>query len=113
MKKVEAIIKPIKLDDVTDALVRMGVKGLTAFDVRGFGRQRGRSDLSLVGTEVVAEFLPKTKLEVLVHDDEVEAVIDAISKAAHTGNNGDGKIFVTTVDDVLRIRTGERGEDAI
>lgn len=112
MKKIEAIIKPFKLDEVKDALSQIGIKGNTVTEVKGFGRQKGHTELYR-GAEYVVDFLPKIKLEVVVSDDMVEKVIQTIVNAARTGRIGDGKIFVTNVDDVVRIRTGERGEDAI
>ncbi len=112
MKKVEAIIKPFKLDDVKDALLEVGVEGMTITEVRGFGRQKGRVEIYR-GAEFVPEFLTKTKLEVVVDDPLVEKVVEAISNAAKTEDVGAGKIFVSPVDDVLRIRTGEHGKDAL
>ena len=112
MKKVQAIIKPFKLDDVKERLNRVGVEGLTVSDVKGFGRQKGHTELYR-GAEYVVDFLPKVMLEVVVRDDMVTRVIETISTAAKTGRIGDGKIFVVPVEDVVRIRTGERGADAI
>ena len=112
MKKVEAIIKPFKLDEVKDALNKIGIKGNTVTEVKGFGRQKGHTELYR-GAEYVVDFLPKIKIEVVVSDDMVEKVIETIVTTAKTGRIGDGKIFVTGVEDVVRIRTGERGEDAI
>ena len=112
MKRVEAILKPFKLDEVKDALDRIGIQGLTLSEVRGFGRQRGHTELYR-GAEYVVEFLPKVKLEILVNDDAVAQVVEAILGAARTGRIGDGKIFVMPVDEVIRIRTGERGSAAI
>jgi nitrogen regulatory protein P-II 1 len=112
MKKVEAIIKPFKLDEVKEALSGVGVQGITVSEVKGFGRQRGHSELYR-GAEYVVDFLPKVKLEVIVKDDQVEPVVEAITAAARTGRIGDGKIFVTTVDEVVRIRTGETGDSAL
>ncbi len=112
MRLVEAIIKPFKMDEVRDALSSVGIQGLTATEVRGFGRQKGHTELYR-GAEYVVDLLPKIKLEILVEDDRVETVIQAIVSAAQTGRIGDGKVFVTPVDDVIRIRTGERGEGAI
>ena len=112
MKKIEAIIKPFKLDDVRDALQDIGLQGLTVTDVRGFGRQKGHSEIYR-GAEYVVDFLPKVKMELIVNDDAVEAAIEAITKAAHSGRIGDGKIFVSTIDDAVRIRTGESGPDAL
>ncbi len=112
MKKVEAIIKPFKLDEVKEALGSVGVQGITVTEVKGFGRQRGHTELYR-GAEYVVDFLPKVKLEIIVKDDQVEDVVDAVATAAKTGRIGDGKIFVTTVDEVVRIRTGEKGESAL
>jgi nitrogen regulatory protein P-II 1 len=112
MKKVEAIIKPFKLDDVKDALNEVGVHGMTAVEVKGYGRQRGHTEL-YKGAEYVVDFLPKVKLEVVVDDDMVARVVEAIERAARSGKIGDGKIFVIPVDEVVRIRTGERGSDAL
>jgi nitrogen regulatory protein P-II 1 len=112
VKKVEAIIKPFKLEEVKEALSNVGIKGLTVTEVKGFGRQKGHKELYR-GAEYEIEFLPKVKLEVVVPDDEIDRVIDAIISSAHTGRLGDGKIFVTPMEEVIRIRTGERGVDAI
>ncbi len=112
MKKIEAIIKPFKLDDVKDALNEIGIKGITVTEVKGFGRQKGHTELYR-GAEYVVDFLPKVKLEIIARDENVPAIIEAIEKAARTGKIGDGKIFVTPIEEVIRIRTGERGEDAI
>jgi len=112
MKKVEAIIKPFKLDDVREALSDIGVTGLTVSEVKGFGRQKGHTELYR-GAEYVVDFLPKIKLEIVLAEDQVEACIEAITKAAHTGRIGDGKIFVTSIEQVIRIRTGEEGESAV
>lgn len=112
MKLVTAIIKPFKLDDVRDALADMGVHGMTVTEVKGFGRQKGHTEMYR-GAEYVVDFLPKLKLEVGVKEDQVEAVIEAISSAAHTGKIGDGKIFVTSLEQVIRIRTGETDEVAL
>jgi nitrogen regulatory protein P-II 1 len=112
VKKIEAIIKPFKLDEVKEALAGAGVQGMTVSEVKGFGRQKGHSELYR-GAEYVVEFLPKIKIEVLVEDAKVAAVVEAIQTAARTGRIGDGKIFVAPVEDVVRIRTGERGEGAI
>ena len=112
MKKVEAIIKPFKLDEVKEALADIGVLGLTVTEVKGFGRQKGHTELYR-GAEYVVDFLPKVKIEVVLVDEMVSRAIDAIERAAKTGRIGDGKIFVTTVDEVVRIRTGERGEPAL
>ena len=112
MKKIEAIIKPFKLDEVKEALSRVGVQGITMTEVKGFGRQRGHTELYR-GAEYVVDFLPKTKLEVIVKNDQVDSVVEAIAGAAKTGRIGDGKIFVTDVGQVIRIRTGETGEAAV
>lgn len=112
MKKVEAIIKPFKLDDVREALSDIGVTGLTVSEVKGFGRQKGHTELYR-GAEYVVDFLPKIKLEIVLAEDQVEACIETITKAAHTGRIGDGKIFVTPIEQVIRIRTGEEGESAV
>ena len=112
MKKIEAIIKPFKLDEVREALSYLGANGLTATEIKGFGRQRGHSELYR-GSEYVVDFLPKVKVEVVVADVLVDAAVEAIIRAANTGKIGDGKIFVTTVEQVIRIRTGETDEEAI
>jgi nitrogen regulatory protein P-II 1 len=112
MKKIEAIIKPFKLDEVKEALNEVGLKGITVLEAKGFGRQKGHTELYR-GAEYVVDFLPKVKIEVVLEDSQVERAIEAIQHAAHTGKIGDGKIFITTVEDVIRIRTGERGKDAI
>ncbi|MFL2981072.1 MAG: P-II family nitrogen regulator [Methylophilaceae bacterium] len=112
MKKIEAIIKPFKLDEVREALSELGIMGLTATEVKGFGRQKGHTELYR-GAEYVVDFLPKVKLDVVVTDDMVDKVIDSITKTAHTGKIGDGKIFVMNVEDAVRIRTGEKGDTAI
>ncbi len=112
MKKIEAVIKPFKLDDVKDALHDVGVSGITVTEVKGFGRQKGHTELYR-GAEYVIDFLPKVKIEVIVEDMLVENVIEAIMQAARTGRIGDGKIFVFPVDEAVRIRTGDRGPDAI
>jgi nitrogen regulatory protein P-II 1 len=112
MKKIEAIIKPFKLDEVKDRLSAVGVQGLTVTEVKGFGRQKGHTELYR-GAEYVVDFLPKAKLEILAPEEQVDDIIDAIMTAAHTGRIGDGKIFVLPVDDVVRIRTGEHGKEAI
>jgi len=112
MKKIEAVIKPFKLDEVRESLSSIGVNGLTVTEVKGFGRQKGHTELYR-GAEYVVDFLPKIKLELVVGDDLAEAAMDAIIKAAHTGKIGDGKIFVSTVEQVIRIRTGETGESAV
>ena len=112
MKKIEAIIKPFKLDEVREALSEVGVTGLTVTEVKGFGRQKGHTELYR-GAEYVVDFLPKIKVELVVANDKVEAAIEAIIKAARTGKIGDGKIFVTAVEQIVRIRTGETDEAAI
>ena len=112
MKLISSIIKPFKLDDVREALSEIGVKGLTVTEVKGFGRQKGHTELYR-GAEYVVDFLPKVKLEVAVSDDQVDNVIEAITNAARTGKIGDGKIFVSTIDQVVRIRTGETGDAAL
>ncbi|MCY7281453.1 MAG: P-II family nitrogen regulator [Sphingomonas bacterium] len=112
MKKVEAIIKPFKLDDVKDALHDAGVSGITVSEVKGFGRQKGHTELYR-GAEYVVDFLPKVKVEVVCEDDQVDRVVEAIEAAARTGRIGDGKIFVVPVEQAVRIRTGDRGPDAI
>lgn len=112
MKKIEAIIKPFKLDEVKEKLNAAGIQGMTVSEVRGFGRQRGHTELYR-GAEYVVDFLPKSKLEIIVADHLEEMVINTITEAAQTGNIGDGKVFVTPVEEVIRIRTGERGEEAI
>ncbi|GAC1580185.1 MAG: P-II family nitrogen regulator [Sphingomicrobium sp.] len=112
MKKIEAIIKPFKLDDVKDALHEAGVSGITVSEVKGFGRQKGHTELYR-GAEYVVDFLPKVKVEVVVEDGVVDRVIEAIEASAKTGRIGDGKIFVTAIEQAIRIRTGDRGADAI
>jgi len=112
MKKIEAVVKPFKLDEVREALSEIGVSGLTVTEVKGFGRQKGHTELYR-GSEYVVDFLPKVKVEVVVADALLEKAMDAIVKAARTGKIGDGKIFVFDVDQVVRIRTGETGEDAV
>jgi nitrogen regulatory protein P-II 1 len=112
MKKIEAIIKPFKLDEVKEALHEIGIKGLTVTEAKGFGRQKGHTELYR-GAEYVVDFLPKVKVEVVLDDALVERAVEAIQQAAQTGRIGDGKIFVSTVDEVVRIRTGEHGSDAI
>ena len=112
MKLIQAIIKPFKLDDVREALTEIGVTGMTATEVKGFGRQKGHTELYR-GAEYVVDFLPKVKLELVINDDQVEMAIEAIQKAAHTGKIGDGKIFVMPVEQVIRIRTGEQGQAAV
>ncbi len=112
MKKIEAIIKPFKLDEVREALSEIGINGMTVTEVKGFGRQKGHTELYR-GAEYVVDFLPKVKIEVVVSDSLVDQVLDAVLKAARTGKIGDGKIFVTSIEQVVRIRTGETGEGAI
>ncbi len=112
MKKVEAIIKPFKLDEVKDQLNQIGIKGITVSEVKGFGRQKGHTELYR-GAEYVVDFLPKIKMEVVITDNQVEDVINTIMEAAQTGRIGDGKIFVIDLQETVRIRTGERGEDAV
>ena len=112
MKLITAIIKPFKLDEVREALSEVGVTGLTITDVKGFGRQKGHTELYR-GSEYVVDFLPKTKIEVAISDDNADTVIDTISKVSNTGKIGDGKIFVSSLEQVVRIRTGELNEDAL
>ena len=112
MKMITAIIKPFKMDDVRAALSEIGVQGITATEVKGFGRQKGHTELYR-GAEYVVDFLPKVKLEIVVADEQVDSAIDAVTNAANTGKIGDGKIFVQAMEQVIRIRTGETGEDAI
>ena len=112
MKLVTAVIKPFKLDDVRTALSDVGVQGMTVTEVKGFGRQKGHTELYR-GAEYVVDFLPKVKLEMVIDDDMVDQAVEAVTKAAHTGKIGDGKIFVTSVDEIVRIRTGETGADAV
>ncbi|MBT7522730.1 MAG: P-II family nitrogen regulator [Nitrospina sp.] len=112
MKKVEAIIKPFKLDEVKDKLNELGIQGITVTEVKGFGRQKGHTELYR-GAEYVVDFLPKIKMEIVIADSLVEDVVNAIVKAGQTGRIGDGKIFVTNIEEAVRIRTGERGEDAV
>ena len=112
MKKIEAIIKPFKLDDVVEALSEIGVEGVSVTEIRGFGRQKGRTEI-YKGAEYVVDFLPKTKIEIVINDDLVNSTIEAITQAAKTGKIGDGKIFVSNIESVIRIRTGERDEEAI
>ncbi len=112
MKMVTAIIKPFKLDDVREALSEIGVMGLTVTEVKGFGRQKGHTELYR-GAEYVVDFLPKVKLEIGIAEEQVESVIEAITKSANTGKIGDGKIFVTNIEQSIRIRTGETGKDAL
>ncbi len=112
MKLITAVIKPFKLDDVREALAEVGVQGITATEVKGFGRQKGHTELYR-GAEYVVDFLPKVKLEIAVDSNMVDAVVEAISKSANTGKIGDGKIFITSLEEVIRIRTGETGSDAV
>ncbi|MGD9660272.1 MAG: P-II family nitrogen regulator [Porticoccaceae bacterium] len=112
MKLITAVIKPFKLDDVREALAEVGVQGITVTEVKGFGRQKGHTELYR-GAEYVVDFLPKVKLEIAVDDGMVDAVIDAVSKSASTGKIGDGKIFITNLEEIIRIRTGETGSDAV
>ena len=112
MKKIEAVIKPFKLDDVREALAGIGVQGITVSEVKGFGRQKGHTELYR-GAEYVVDFLPKVKLELVVNDDQLDACIEAITTAARTGKIGDGKIFVSPIEKVIRIRTGEEDELAV
>ena len=112
MKKIEAIIKPFKIDEVKDALSQIGIKGMTITEVKGFGRQKGHKEVYR-GAEYVVDFVPKTKLEVVIDDVMVERVVETIIKSAQTGKIGDGKIFVYSIDEVIRIRTGEKGKDAV
>ena len=112
MKKIEAIIKPFKLDEVKDALHEIGLQGITVTEAKGFGRQRGHTELYR-GAEYVVDFLPKVKIEIILEEAQVERAVEAIQQAARTGRIGDGKIFITSVEEVIRIRTGERGPEAI
>lgn len=112
MKKIEAIVKPFKLDDVIEALTELGIEGVSVSEIRGFGRQKGRTEI-YKGAEYVVDFLPKVKIETVLADELVEPALQAIQKAAFTGKIGDGKVFVIPVESVLRIRTGERDENAI
>eukprot|EP01155_Anaeramoeba_flamelloides_P052096 Anaeramoba_flamelloidesc42646_g4_i1.p1 GENE.c42646_g4_i1~~c42646_g4_i1.p1 ORF type:complete len:113 (+),score=22.13 c42646_g4_i1:334-672(+) len=112
MKKIEAVIKPFKLEDVKDALTGAGITGMTVSDVKGYGRQQGHSELYR-GAEYVVDFLPKIKLELIVAEDQVDSIINILSESAKTGKIGDGKIFVTNVEKIVRIRTGEEDEEAI
>ena len=112
MKKIECIIKPFKLDEVKEALDDLGIQGITVCEVRGFGRQKGHTELYR-GAEYVVDFIPKIKIELVLADDLVDQVVEAITEAARTGHIGDGKIFVMPVEEAVRIRTGERGEDAL
>jgi len=112
MKKIEAIIKPFKLDEVKDKLNDLGIQGITVTEVKGFGRQKGHTELYR-GAEYVVDFLPKIKMEIVIADTQVEDVLNAIVKSAQTGRIGDGKIFITNIEEAVRIRTGERGKDAV
>ena len=112
MKKIEAIIKPFKLDEVKEALHDVGIKGITVLEAKGFGRQKGHTELYR-GAEYVVDFLPKVKIEVVIDDAMTDRVVDAIQNAAQTGRIGDGKIFISTIDEAIRISTGERGSDAV
>ncbi|MEJ2322544.1 MAG: P-II family nitrogen regulator [Gammaproteobacteria bacterium] len=112
MKKVDAIIKPFKLDDVREALSAIGITGMTSTEVKGFGRQKGHTELYR-GAEYVVDFLPKVKIEIVIKEEQLEACLEAITNAARTGKIGDGKIFVSAIEEVVRIRTGETGPDAI
>ncbi len=112
MKKIEAIIKPFKLDDVIEALSEVGIEGVSISEIKGFGRQKGRTEI-YKGAEYVVDFLPKIKIELILNDDEVDGAVEAIRKSAHTGKIGDGKVFVSPVLSALRIRTGEKDEEAI
>ncbi len=112
MKKIEAIIKPFKLDDVKEALNGIGIQGMTIADVKGYGRQKGHKEIYR-GAEYIVDFIPKIKIEIVVEDDRVEEIIQTIQSAAKTGKIGDGKIFVLSIEEAVRVRTGERGKDAI
>ncbi len=112
MKLIAAVIKPFKLDEVREALSEVGVQGITVTEVKGFGRQKGHTELYR-GAEYVVDFLPKVKIEIAIEETELDAAVEAISKAAHTGKIGDGKIFVTALEQAIRIRTGETGKDAL
>ena len=112
MKLITAVVKPFKLDDVREALADVGVQGITVSEVKGFGRQKGHTELYR-GAEYVVDFLPKVKLEIAVDDEQVDTVVEAIIKSAQTGKIGDGKIFITTLEEVIRIRTGETGSEAV
>lgn len=112
MKKIEAIIKPFKLEDVKDALNEIGIQGMTISDVKGYGRQKGHREIYR-GAEYVIDFNPKIKIEIVIGSDDVERVVEAICRSAHTGSIGDGKIFVMPVEEVIRVRTGERGPEAV
>jgi nitrogen regulatory protein P-II 1 len=112
MKKIEAIIKPFKLDEVKEALQEIGLQGITVIEAKGFGRQKGHTELYR-GAEYVVDFLPKVKVEVILTDDQLDKAVEAIQNAAKTGRIGDGKIFISTIDEAIRIRTGETGADAV
>ena len=112
MKKLEAIIKPFKLDEIKDALNELGLQGITVLEAKGFGRQKGHTELYR-GAEYIVDFLPKVKIELIIEDQQLEAAIEAIQKAAHTGRIGDGKIFISSIEDAIRILTGERGAEAV
>ena len=112
MKKIEAVIKPFKLDDVVDSLQEIGIEGISVSEIRGFGRQKGRTEI-YKGAEYVVDFLPKVKIEIVLNDALADMAVEAIQKSAHTGKIGDGKIFVSGVDQVVRIRTGEQNEQAL
>ena len=112
MKLITAVVKPFKLDDVREALAEVGVQGITVSEVKGFGRQKGHTELYR-GAVYVVDFLPKVKLEIAIDDDQVDTVVEAITKSAHTGKIGDGKIFIPTLEEVIRIRTGETGSEAV
>jgi nitrogen regulatory protein PII len=112
MKKIEAIVKPFKLEEVKDALGEVGITGMTVTEVKGFGRQKGHTEIYR-GSEYTVDFLPKIKIELVVSDDQTDSAVDVIVKAAKTGKIGDGKVFITTVDDAIRIRTEEKGEKAV
>ena len=112
MKKIEAIIKPFKLEEVKDALAEIGIEGMTVSEVKGFGRQKGHTEIYR-GSEYTVDFLPKIKIETVIADNQVKAAVDAIIKAAKTGKIGDGKVFVSTVEDAIRIRTEEKGDAAV
>ena len=112
MKKLEAIIKPFKLDEIKEALNELGLQGITVLEAKGFGRQKGHTELYR-GAEYIVDFLPKVKIELIIEDQQLETAIEAIQKAAHTGRIGDGKIFISSIEDAIRIRTGERGAEAV
>jgi nitrogen regulatory protein P-II 1 len=112
MKKIEAVIKPFKLDEVKEALQEVGIQGITVVEAKGFGRQKGHTELYR-GAEYVVDFLPKVKIEIVIEDDQVDRAVEAITKAARTGRIGDGKIFISNIEEVIRIRTGETGNSAI